>query len=41
MRIRSDDTFNPNMNTLFGTKANIRYIPNCDDMLLLLIYYIQ
>jgi len=32
MRIRSDDTIRPNTNTLFGplfgTEANIRYIPN-------------
>jgi len=27
IRIRSDDTIRPNMNTLFGTEANIRYIP--------------
>jgi len=32
IRIRSDDTLRPNTNTLFGplfgTEANIRYIPN-------------
>jgi len=32
IRIRSDDTIRPNTNTLFGplfgTKANIRYIPS-------------
>jgi len=34
IRIRSDDTIRPNTNTLFGalfgTEANIRYIPNND-----------
>jgi len=28
IRIRSDDTIRPNTNTLFGTEANIRYIPS-------------